>query len=573
MKRFFQRRSIAESIKSCWRRFPAAICFVVALTLYFLLVIWMGNDAVSRHLRGIVVYYLSAGCLLSLVLQLWAEEVKRRRTVCIVKAAAHVLLAADAAGLYLLPHDFWQLETTLAHASVLSALAAGIFILPFFRERDDLASWNFTLRVVCYSILAKGTGIVMLSGISLLTLSLTILFGVSVKSEVYFSFIILCNLLLSSLLIFGLMPSGGQKHDRTSGTPSVLNKIIRYLLLPLLGCYIAVLYSYMARIVIDMQLPNGWVSKLVIALMAGLLAVEAGFYPSVRQEGKKAEKAVSRWLPVLILPPLVLMSIAIARRIGDYGLTVSRLYAAALNVWFYAVCIGLFCCRARRISWIPASLAALFVLVSALPVNFTSITRNHLRKEFRALLDEAPHGQLPLDEMHYRQWLDALTPEQANRAGSLLSYMEYTLDDPEITTFIDKSGSSFSYINESQQTASPSSYFYTSETQTPISLPAGYGSMQIINRRYSFTDKDTTGYDDIVVQNDTLNFRLYLGTPARHSVRIPLAVLKQAHMRPDKMPITLYKSTKYCVMMTRFHFYHSPGGDSFTCDGYIFSNP
>lgn len=80
-------------------------------------------------------------------------------------------------------------------------------------------------------------------------------------------------------------------------------------------------------------------------------------------------------MPVLILPLLLLMTIGIIRRFNDYGITINRLYLATLNGWFYIVCIGLFVIKARRINWIPVSFAGIFLLTSALPVNYAGITR------------------------------------------------------------------------------------------------------------------------------------------------------------------------------------------------------
>ena len=44
------------------------------------------------------------------------------------------------------------------------------------------------------------------------------------------------------------------------------------------------LYVYAARIFISWELPTGWVSWLVVALMAGCIAIEFGLYPVRIQE-------------------------------------------------------------------------------------------------------------------------------------------------------------------------------------------------------------------------------------------------------------------------------------------------
>lgn len=108
------------------------------------------------------------------------------------------------------------------------------------------------------------------------------------------------------------------------------------------------LYIYATRILISWELPIGWVSWLIVALMTVCIAVQFGLYPTRFKEGKRFDNWITRWMPVLILPLLLLMTIGIIRRFNDYGITINRLYLATLNGWFYIVCIGLFVIKARR---------------------------------------------------------------------------------------------------------------------------------------------------------------------------------------------------------------------------------
>ena len=93
---------------------------------------------------------------------------------------------------------------------------------------------------------------------------------------------------------------------------------------------------------VSWELPTGWVSWLIVALMTVCIAIQFGLYPARLENNKRFDNWIARWMPVLILPLLLLMTIGIVRRFNDYGITVNRLYLATLNGWFYFVCIGLF---------------------------------------------------------------------------------------------------------------------------------------------------------------------------------------------------------------------------------------
>ena len=99
----------------------------------------------------------------------------------------------------------------------------------------------------------------------------------------------------------------------------------------------AVLYVYVIRIAFLTELPRGGVCWMVNAFMLGLIAIVILLYPQQHasaghpEELRSFELRAMRWMPFLALPLLVLMSIAIGRRIMDYGITVNRLYMATLR--------------------------------------------------------------------------------------------------------------------------------------------------------------------------------------------------------------------------------------------------
>lgn len=181
--------------------------------------------------------------------------------------------------------------------------------------------------------------------------------------------------------VFRFTSSKQEKHNTRPLQHSFFNGVIHYLFLPLTGGYLIVLYIYALRILINWELPIGWVSWLVITLMTGCIVIEFGLYPSRMAQQKRTDNLIARWLPLFVLPLLFLMTIGIIRRFNDYGVTINRLYLITLNIWCYFVCITLIIIKAKRISWIPISFSLVFLLTSVLPVNYASITRQIIQKE------------------------------------------------------------------------------------------------------------------------------------------------------------------------------------------------
>ena len=247
MRQLFPRQMLSEAFRHCLKRFPATTAFVSALTVWLLYLCWDTEGRFSERLMYTLIYYLSAGSVLTLTLRLWGEEVKSRRRRAIVNALCHAALIADAAYLYLLPGNTLTPEVWLAHASLITALVLSVPLLPFLRDEDDTATWYFALQLLRNLIISSAVGWLLCGGLCLLTASLSGLFGWEVDSNWYITWTVACSLWLPALLFLGRTPEGDGKHVRADYTPAFVQKVIRWLFLPLIGCYLLVLYAYLVK--------------------------------------------------------------------------------------------------------------------------------------------------------------------------------------------------------------------------------------------------------------------------------------------------------------------------------------
>lgn len=472
-----------EAFQNCLKRFPVAVTFIFAFTAYLIYLTstgWKGED----RLLFITGYYLSVGILLSLTLHLWSEEVKSRLWKTTIQLAAHALLIADTFLLYhyLTTESSW-IEIGIAHAAVILAVGLSTFFLSFLREKNDIASWNFALNTISAYIVTQVIGLILCAGISLLLFSLHQLFDIHISGKCYAYIYYLCNVLLGLMLFLGLLPQGDDKHNRKPHSSEFLNGILHYLFLPLTAGYLIVLYIYAIRILISWELPIGWVSWLIVALMTVCIAIQFGLYPTRFKENKRFDNWIARWMPVLILPLLLLMTIGIIRRFNDYGVTINRLYLATLNGWFYIVCIGLFVIKARRINWIPISFAVIFLLTSALPVNYAGITKNTILNEIKAEMQRSCQAEAPLSLQQYKEWIYSLPEKQAVQINSKFKYLSNWFGTESVTHLIEKNVTHNLYSVaadiETDTVAVDTDnnrVFYSGEIdiQTIINIPEGY---------------------------------------------------------------------------------------------------
>ena len=102
----------------------------------------------------------------------------------------------------------------------------------------------------------------------------------------------------------------------------ILEMLLNYIVTPALLIYAAILYLYMAKILVTWTLPEGGVAYLVFGFTMTALAVKA--------LGRLLEKRIYDWFfdrfSLVSLPVLALFWIGVVRRTNEYGLTEPRVY-------------------------------------------------------------------------------------------------------------------------------------------------------------------------------------------------------------------------------------------------------
>lgn len=552
------------TLQSNLKRFPITLFFTIALTCY--LCYFVSNHDENKKLNWIIGYYLSVGTLLSLTLHLWCEEMKRIIPKIAVQAGMHLLLILDAIYLYSYSYEKSFTEIGIAHGAGILAIGLSVFFLSFFKEKNDIPSWNFALSSITACVTANVIGCIMSGGICFLILSVHKLFDLSIDSTCYLYVVILCNVCLSMFLFLGLLPQKQEKHNTRPLQHSFLNGVIHYLFLPLTGGYLIVLYIYALRILINWELPIGWVSWLAITLMTGCIVIEFGLYPSRMAQQKRTDNLIARWLPLFVLPLLFLMTIGIIRRFNDYGVTINRLYLITLNIWCYFVCITLIIIKAKRISWIPISFSLVFLLTSVLPVNYASITRQIIQKEVnQTIIHQNPMQNLPLSQEQYNQWLKTFSPEQARQINEKFIYLYEWFGKESICQWIDEDVSLYmlrTEFEDRQENQSTVSYSGTIASEATISVPDGYQKLQSIHR-YQIIDHK--GQDKIIAVSLTQdNDTVYIDQQTIES----LSQRKKGEMPPTQLNCN---SSQKVFLLTSFSIEKTEENIEVSIDGYLFS--
>ena len=362
-------------------RFTFTLLFLIGSAVLCFLSIQKVNVEIQARLWA----FFILGVLLNVAVTLFLEEFKKQSYRISLNLLSIVLLAVYC----------FTLPLKLAEYQILQVVALGIvfvltaFFVSFLKRNNEIPFWNFSRNSIIQVIIASVFSIVLFAGLNLAILSLEKLFNIYIDSKVHLNIAVVCFVLFAPLYFLSNLPDELEKRKQDISFNNIIKIFAIYILLPILAAYTIILYAYLFQIIIKWQLPNGWVSMLVSILgMGGFLSMLI-LYPLQLEKKNRVVTLLSRYFPILLFPLLVLMSIGIARRLGDYGMTINRLYVLILNAWFYGICIYLFLTKTNHLKWIVISFTTVLFLSSVGPWSVFNVTKLILVNEIGQLLNEA----------------------------------------------------------------------------------------------------------------------------------------------------------------------------------------
>lgn len=258
---------------------------------------------------------------------------------------------------------------------------------PFLSKNRELNFWQYNKNLfINFFLTGVFTG-VLTGGVELAILAIDKLFDFNFNDRLYaetFYFFAI----FGSCLIFLLFNEKGLSYLEKDGNhPLILKFFTQYVLIPLLLIYVVILYFYSAKILINWELPRGWVSYLVLAYsVVGILALLL-VYPLKLDAAKSWVKVFSKIFYYTLLPLLVLLFTAIFTRILEYGYTEPRYFVLLLALWLTSVVLYFILIKKSTIKFIPVSLFffGLFALIFPY-LNTFSVAKRSQKNELSKIL-------------------------------------------------------------------------------------------------------------------------------------------------------------------------------------------
>ncbi len=365
--RFPSVAELTDKIAFAARRFPLAMISAVAGVGLMFWLIEHNKSEDDPEGTARLTFVAALGLPLFVGLAVFSEK---KGHLMGLKWAMQALGAAILMGCWWLldPFDGFQEIKLLVWYVGLSFLFHLLVSFAAYLDRDSstVDFWEFN-KQLCVNFLSGAlySGVILV-GLLIALLAANSLFDLSVRGETYAKLWTLVFGLFQTVYFLSNFPRDFQFDHDEIRFETVVKNLVKWILIPISILYFFILYAYSGKILISMHLPKGWVSSLMVGFsVAGIFTWLMNFMLP-RLDNAGIISWFKKWFWPILTPMLILLFIAVGRRVSEYGLTEDRYLIAHLGVWLTLMAAYFIFSKKDDIRVIPISLA-IFSIIYLMP--------------------------------------------------------------------------------------------------------------------------------------------------------------------------------------------------------------
>ena len=146
-----------------------------------------------------------------------------------------------------------------------------VAVAPYLNQLKISDFWNYNRQIFANLVVGAAYTFILWGGLSLALLAIRQLFSLHIAGENYARlFILLAGIFLTIFFLYQF-PGHYAQDEPEADYNAVFKNLCKYILIPIVGLYFLILYAYSFKILVQWELPNGWVSGLVLGFsVAGI---------------------------------------------------------------------------------------------------------------------------------------------------------------------------------------------------------------------------------------------------------------------------------------------------------------
>lgn len=274
------------------------------------------------------------------------------------------IVAAALAALYVVSITWPDGGAFLRFAQLLVAAHLLVAVLPYYRSGPQGGFWQFNRFLFQRFLVATLYSSVLWFGLAIALAALDKLLGVTLPKNSYGHLWALLAFLFHPWFLLSGVPRDYQYLEELDDYPLGIKIFTQFVLIPLVTVHLTILLLYLGRILITQTWPSGWIGYLVSSVsVVGVLALLL-VHPVRDRADSKWVNVYGRWFFVALLPPLVMLLMAIGKRIGQYGVTEPRYFLLVLALWGLGIALFYALTASRNIKVIPMTLAIVSLITA-----------------------------------------------------------------------------------------------------------------------------------------------------------------------------------------------------------------
>lgn len=418
-------KSLLSSIKLVISRFPYELIFAMVGTIGAIINVEVNNiHPLLENWCIRIMMTANLGFLVSLSVTLFLMRSARpAKQMALLKTSAAFAAACLVFLINPMIHEADYMRFILLSLSGHLLVAYSGFInrgaIQGFWQFNKTLFLRFTTSVLYSTVLYLGLAAALGA--------MNLLFNYDFKSDTFLILWILIAGLFNTIFFLAGIPQDLPALDQDLSYPKGLKIFTQYVLIPLATVYVLILLAYEIKILLEWNLPKGYVSNLILGYAVfGILSLLL-VYPIRDQEENKWIKTFANSFYFLMLPLLALLFFAVGTRVFNYGITEFRYFLVVLALWLLFIALYFLISRKQNIKLIPISLSILTLLSVYGPQSAVSVSRYSQQKILLNIFDQNngfKSGKLIK--------VNKIAKDDAERA---LSTLQYLIRKHELTIF------------------------------------------------------------------------------------------------------------------------------------------
>jgi len=380
-------RQVVRESSRTFMRFPFVLVTAAVGTLAALILVNYEGPPVSSVLFNIL-FASILGFPLLLAFALVAEKRGWHTSTALGTQVIGVLLLIAYA--LSVPSDILSAPLIHVHRLLMLALALSLLVAtaPFAASRQLNGFWYYNKTLLQRILLAALFSVILYAGLAIALAAVDQLFGVDVPKKYYGELGVFILGIFATWFFLAGVPENLDELEVLADYPKVLKVFGQFILSPLLLVYLVILYAYLAKITIEWSWPQGWVSGLIFGFAATGISVYLLLYPIRERAENRWIQVATRWFWIVMVPLIVVLLLAIWRRVSEYGITESRYFALELGVWLTAMVVYFLASKTKSIKVIPSSICVLALLTSFGPWGVFQVSERSQADRLQGLLTQ-----------------------------------------------------------------------------------------------------------------------------------------------------------------------------------------